>query len=408
MPEQPRKPKSQFEISSQGNDIQGNDLGKELQHNRALDVRRDNDNVKDYTVKLKDIDTAVFYYLDNIVLPNVNNNDQSFKIPIIYGSPERWKSVREDGYYKDKDGKTQIPLIMFRRTGMSKNRDLSNKIDGNFPQLYQTFTKQWSKKNAYIPFSVLNNVTPSREQYNVIMPDYVNLTYEFIIWTDFVEQMNNLIEAINYSEGSYWGEPERFKFRSRIDDYSSTSELNADSDRTIRTTFTLNLAGYIITDAINKAIAQRTPKTFSPFAIRFSQEVTGTVDISYTAGQGSSRGTSSPGSIGNAPNTISNLIVNYLGLNITKNSDSISGTDTAIFNSASIAVAPYPLPTTSKDNFSVFINGQLISVSSIVSITQIGNTVEIKFDTTSLGFNLDSNDTIIAIGKFNPTSDISL
>jgi len=417
MPEQPRKPKSQFEISSQGNDIQGNDLGRELQHNRALDVRRDNDNVKDYTVKLKDIDSAILYYLENVVLPNINNNGQSFKIPIIYGSPERWKSVREDGYYKDKDGKNQVPLIMFRRTGMSKNRDLTNKVDANSPHLYQTFTKQWSKKNAYIPFSVLNNITPAKEHYNVIVPDYVNLTYEFVIWTDFVEQMNNLIEAINYSDGAYWGEPERFKFRSRIDDYSNITELNADTDRIVRTTFTLNLAGYIITDSINKAIANRTPKTFSPFAIRFTQEVTGTVDTSYTTGQVASRGASSTGGTASAPNTISNSVVSlgelmieldYLGLNITKNSDSISGTDTAIFNSASIAVAPYPLPTTSKDNFSVFINGQLISVSSIVSITQIGNTVEIKFDTTSLGFNLDSNDTIIAIGKFNPTSDISL
>lgn len=301
MPEQPRKPKSQFEISSQGNDIQGNDLGRELQHNRALDVRRDNDNVKDYTVKLKDIDSAILYYLENVVLPNINNNGQSFKIPIIYGSPERWKSVREDGYYKDKDGKNQVPLIMFRRTGMSKNRDLTNKVDANSPHLYQTFTKQWSKKNAYIPFSVLNNITPAKEHYNVIVPDYVNLTYEFVIWTDFVEQMNNLIEAINYSDGAYWGEPERFKFRSRIDDYSNITELNADTDRIVRTTFTLNLAGYIITDSINKAIANRTPKTFSPFAIRFTQEVTGTVDTSYTTGQVASRGASSTGGTASAP-----------------------------------------------------------------------------------------------------------
>ena len=65
----------------------------------------------------------------------------------------------------------------------------------------------------------------------------------------------------------------RCKFRSRIDDYSNITELNADTDRIVRTTFTLNLAGYIITDSINKAIANRTPKTFSPFAIRFTQEV---------------------------------------------------------------------------------------------------------------------------------------
>jgi len=278
MPQLPRKPKSQFEISTQGTDINGDQLGKELKHNRALDVRRDNDNVRDYKIRLEDIDTALLFHLQNIVVPYIQDNGESIEIPIIYGSPERWKSVREDGYYKDKDGKIQIPLIMFRRTSITKNRDLTNKVDANNPHLYQSFTKQWSRKNAYSQFSVLNNVSPALEQYNVVVPDYVNITYECVIWTDFIDQMNEIVESINYAEGSYWGEPERFKFRVRIDDFSNTTDLPDGTDRIIRTAFTINLAGYIIPNTLNASIANQARKMYTNFILRFGQEITGTTD----------------------------------------------------------------------------------------------------------------------------------
>ena len=272
MPELPRKPKSQFEISTQGSNIQGDDLGRELKHDRSGDVRRDTDNVRDYKVTLKDIDTALLYYLDNIVLPSITENGQTFKVPVIYGSPERWKSTQEDGYYKDRTGKIMIPLVMFRRTGMTKNRNLVNKVDANSPHVYQTITKQWSRKNAYDHFNLVNGISPVTENYNIVVPDYVDITYECIVWTDFVEQMNTIIEAINYSEGSYWGEPERFKFRVRIDDYSNTTDLVNDEDRTIKTAFTINLAGYIIPDSINAQLANRNKKAFGSSKIRFDQE----------------------------------------------------------------------------------------------------------------------------------------
>lgn len=274
MEQRPRLPKSQREIST----------GTPSDLNRALEVRRDNDTVKDYKVTLEDIDSAITYYLDNVILPSVSDNDESMKIPVIYGSPERWKSTQEDGYYKDRTGKIQIPLVMYRRTSMSKNRDLGNKMDANFPRLYQTFSRKWSMKNRYAPFSVLNNFSPVYEQYNVIIPDYVNVTYEFIVWTEFMDQMNNIIEAINYSEGAYWGDPEKFKFRTHIDDYTSITELNDTEDRSVRTTFTLNLFGYIIPDTLNKQISQHNRKTYTNFTIKFGQEVDGDIsDIGYAS-----------------------------------------------------------------------------------------------------------------------------
>jgi len=412
MARRPRTPKTQFEITTnaQGNDIQGNLLGKELKRNRALDTRRDNDNVVDYQVKLKDIDTALLYYLDNVVLPNITDNGQSFKIPIIYGSPERWNSVQKDGFYKDKDGKTQIPLMMFKRTGMAKNRTLSNKVDANFPQVYQTFAKQWSRKNAYNAFSVANNFSPAQEQYNVVVPDYVNITYEFIIWTDYVEQMNDIVEAINYSEGSYWGEPERFKFRTRIDDFTNQTDLTGDTDRLVRTTFTLTLYGYIISDSLNRQIAKHATKQYSNYVLRFGQEVDSATELTDTGAPVSGRTLASPGQASNITlNTItvdiSDEVANYLALNISKNADFMPYDYLAQFIGAVTASAPPTLTPTGKDNFSVYINGQYIPPALILSFAQIDNVLEIGFDTSALGYTISNSDKITAIGKFEPSSD---
>ena len=81
------------------------------------------------------------------------------------------------------------------------------------------------KKNEYDNFNILNNRIPKKESYAVVVPDYVNLTYDFIISTYYVEQMNKIVEAMNYASDSYWGNPERFKFRARIDNYTTSVEI---------------------------------------------------------------------------------------------------------------------------------------------------------------------------------------
>jgi hypothetical protein len=269
MAEQPNNPKSQFEIST----------GKPKKVNRALEVRRDNDNVKDESISILDIDSAVIEHIRNKIVPVINVNGTAFNVPVIYGTPERWASTQEQGFFKDKDGKIQIPLIMVRKTGMTRNRELSSKVDANNPNIYTTVTKQWSKKNAYTPFNILNKNFPILEQYNVVVPDFMTINYEMVIWTDFVEHMNRLIEAINYADDSYWGDPERYKFRVRIEDFSDLSDLNQSQQRIIKSSCNLTLAGYIVPNSINKQTSKPT-KAFTNARIKFGTEIDGTNEIS--------------------------------------------------------------------------------------------------------------------------------
>ena len=220
--------------------------------NRATITSRIDDDVKDVSIGLQDHDEAIMYYFNKVIKPSVIINGNRTNVPIIYGAPERWKSVQKDGYYRDKEGKIQVPLIMFKRDNVEKRRDLGNKLDGNNPQLYYIFQERFTKRNQYDNFSVLQNRIPQKELHTVVVPDFVKLTYTCTIWCDYVAQMNKLIEMINYTSDSYWGDAEKFKFNAKIDTFSNTTELNQGDNRIVKTDFGLTLQGYLIPDSINK------------------------------------------------------------------------------------------------------------------------------------------------------------
>ena len=250
--------------------------------NRGKITKREDDNIKDISVGLQDHDEAIMYYFDNVIKPSVVMNGERIDVPLIYGSPERWKSVQRDGYYRDKEGKIQTPIIMFKRNSVEKRRDLGNKMDANNPQLYYTFQTKYNKRNQYDNFSVLQGRTPNKEFHAVVIPDYVKLKYSFIIWTDYVAHMNKIVESINYSSDSYWGDSERFKFNARIDTFTNKVELSQGTNRMVKTDFGLELQGYIVPDAMNAALAKKPQKFFSTSAVTFKTEVVTTTGPSKT------------------------------------------------------------------------------------------------------------------------------
>ena len=79
--------------------------------NRSLQNSFEGDTVKPFTVSIQDIDEAIMYYFQNVIRPFVIQNGNRIEVPVIYGAPERWKSVQRDGYYKDKNGAIMAPLL---------------------------------------------------------------------------------------------------------------------------------------------------------------------------------------------------------------------------------------------------------------------------------------------------------
>jgi hypothetical protein len=383
-----------------------------IEHNRALKYSFKGDTVKPFTVGIEDIDNAVFYYFQNIIKPFVIQNGNRIEVPVIYGSPERWKSVQKDGYYRDKLNKVMLPLIMIKRNDLTKNRTVANKLDANFPNLYVSFQKQYSNKNFYNNFSVLTNRVPEREYYANVVPDYVTINYECIVMTYYMDQMNKIVEAINYASDSYWGDPNRFKFKASIDTFSNTTELSTDQDRIVRSTFTIKLNGYIIPDTIQKDVTAL-KKLPSISKVTFTLETDMTSEMLSTSAKRNPM-KQIPATFfdnvtiisGGGGTGVSQDILDYLALNNIKTANSSLTTNdgmvsTATFPNTVIAIAPSTLPPTSINNFSIYINGQYVESSAIVSFIQAGSDVLLTINNAQLGFGLNTTFEIVASGKFS-------
>jgi len=305
---------------------------------------------------------------------------------------------------------------MFKKSSIEKNRSLGNKLDGNEVSNFAVYQKKYSKRNIYDQFSRLTNRLPSEEVYGVVIPDYVTVTYQCVIFTDYVEQCDKLIEALNFASDSYWGDPERYRFRAMIDSYTPTIEMNQGQDRSVKTTFSIKLNGYIITDTYNRDRANM-KKWHSKSQVNFGLETVGSLEtLQAAAGTGES---AAPVRFFDDPaktvRQVSTTIISGSGLTeegktfltATKIIDSTNttvsvdvGGNTVSFLSTTIMDAPIGFTAPSQDEFQVFINGQLVEPSAISDISEISGNVVVTFN-SNLNFTIEADDEFSIAGKFD-------
>jgi len=250
--------------------------------NRGTLLARTKDDVKNPSVTLMDMDGAILHYFDKVIQPSVEDNGENVKVPVMYASPERWKAIQRDGFMKDKKRQTITPVIAYRRTSIEKDEALPiDKLDANNPHQFYTFEKKFSDVNRYDNFSTQIGLLPQREYYNVTMPDYVTITYDFIVWTSYIEQMNKIVERVVYSDGAYWGDPDKMKFRTSVDTFTDATEVS-DVERLVRTNFTVTMRGYLLPQG-NFDHRSTTQKYLTPKKVIFGTEVD--TKVSNTTGK---------------------------------------------------------------------------------------------------------------------------
>jgi len=103
-------------------------------------------------------------------------------------------------------------------------------------------------------FKVLTNRIPEQQFYAVVMPDYFTVTYTCVVFTYYVEQLNKIVESMEYASDAYWGNPQRYQFKAMIDSFGFQTELTQDDERIVRSTFSIKINGYIIPEILQKDI----------------------------------------------------------------------------------------------------------------------------------------------------------
>ena len=214
--------------------------------NRGYDTTRTDDKDKLISVGLMDIDAAVMYYFNEVIKPTVKDNNEIVEVPVYYANPERWKIIQKNGYLRDVKGQMVTPLIIFKRTSVTKDENNTFLARSISPASSNyTFKKKYTKENRFTQTSTLfENDEPLEEAHNVVMPSYVTVNYNCIVFTPYIDQMNQIIEKISWSKNSYWGEPDKFKFKAAITSFTDASEF--EGERIIKNTFDLSMKGYLV------------------------------------------------------------------------------------------------------------------------------------------------------------------
>jgi hypothetical protein len=398
--------------------------------NRGYLYTRSGENIKNPEVTLIDIDSSIMFYFENVIQPSIEDNGENVKVPIMYASPERWSAIKKQGFIRDKKRQIITPVIAYRRTSIAKDDSVpQDKLDANDPHMFYTFEKKFSQVNKYDNFSKQIGLLPQREYYNVMMPDYVTITYDFIVWTSYIDQMNGIVEKIVYSDGAYWGDPDKMRFRSSIETFEDATEIS-DTERLVRTNFTVTLRGYLLPKG-NFDHRSTTQKFLTPKKVIFGTETVDTITKNIGK-SGQFQDTlpdettiSSVPAVGDLGIVVSNPLIFNQSTGVTLSNSgvefngssrleqtisigqSVSPTDNVVFNSVSVSslILGSTIFKDSQITGSISINGSLVSDGNL---TITGNaSVEGTLTVKELHTEFVSASIIFASGstQFGDTSD---
>ena len=383
--------------------------------NKALQRSKVGSDFKSKNISIIDIDTAILQYLEEKNL-TVSVNNTSKKVPIIYGSPERWKQAGRNGYIKDQKGQVQIPLIIFKRNSLGRRDDIVNRFNQN---QRVTYTTAYSNKNRFDRFSQQIDLKPTQEVYKVRVGDFVQMEYEFIVWTEFISHTNELIEQLNWNSDEYWGVDGGPKFKSSIDSFSTENEVTSGVDRLVRTTFTLSVKGYLLPELKDDGNDEQVLKSYTTQKTVIFDEieteltrVTSPEELDELLREDRNfsevnqigalfpLGTFANNATQQAKNNEFDEVLEFVSYFDTRTA-TVSPPNQAIFQNTTTKTSPNVdyLNFDDEDLYQIFINGIFIP-PTIWSVSDDGTNITFTFNTNLLNYELEATDEVRGIGKF--------
>ena len=234
---------------------------------------------KGLSIGLTDIDTTVIRHMKNVMKPVVREANEIIKVPVMYGNEERWKSIRNRGVLRDKNNTIILPVIVIKRTGVAMNDQMPLSFDNDVQGKYISVVRSsngWSKNNRYDSFSVLTGQKPVEEFIKTGMPDFVVCTYNIVMMTAFMEQMNDLNTIMVEHLETYWGDPTSYRFLTALEgDISNEVQMESQGERLIRNELTITIKGYMIPEFTDNVFGKTAEmgRAYIPKKVSFTEKL---------------------------------------------------------------------------------------------------------------------------------------
>ena len=390
------------------NPLRTEGITNDLILNRAEQTRRDDDVIRTAQRTLYDIDYAIKSYIETEMRPQVTADEKIIPVPVIFANGEKWDNVRRLGYLRDEKGMLQSPVIMLKRNSAAERdtqRTLDvNRGDSNNQLVYRS---KYNQRNRYedelFPIPI-NEPQPSEKIYVIDIPKYVTVEYDMMLWCDFTSQLNDLIDQILPYGRFAWGN-EANKFPTTLGQFSFETVNTVGEDRLVRATAPLTVQGTLLSAQETRISTIR--KNYSIKKVTFEQVIDVDSDIfssKIVPAQilQSQAIISSGGSIlvngGGSTTSINAATFAYL-TNLTDQQATYSNS-TTVTVSATAAINPVTLLVATKNEFNVYINGQYIDKQLYTWTPSDMTNQTIIFNTATLGYTIDSTDTVIINGRW--------
>lgn len=255
---------------------------------------------------IEDVDRALFNLFDKKVKFAVTRNNSTVKVPVIFAVGERFAVVKKKKPIRDKQGVLILPLISIRRTSINQSKTMGGIGRGigqdtgdlvvkrrlsSTDRDYQRLRNKLGLKNQVDVSSPLNqlNLDPPEGAaqgtvatrsdvgslqinrtrgellkndlgdniYEIITIPFSPLfviNYEIVFWTDYTEQMNQMIETLM---NAYDGQGNQFRIDSEKgywfvaffeDDISARDNFEefTGDERIVRYTFNVMATAYLV------------------------------------------------------------------------------------------------------------------------------------------------------------------
>lgn len=243
---------------------------------RHREVRRDKDRTRSLGITLYDVDFAIKSFIDESMELRIEDNGEYISVPTLYANSEKWASIQRDGYLKDKKGKTMVPLLSFRRSGVNIKSEMRRNKVAKVNQIGYVMQQKHNRLEPYDRFSVLYGQKKPQEYFITPVPDFVDVTYDFILWCEYQAQLNYLIEQFVYFSGQSFGERNFFKFSTNMESISMEDNNTTGQDRVVRATFQITVHAYLLPKEIAGEVT--TKRVVAPNKVSFVSEAFASID----------------------------------------------------------------------------------------------------------------------------------
>jgi len=161
---------------------------------------------------IETIDAAMYRWVDEKKNVSCNTNKGWKKVPVIWSTPERAKQTKGYRELRDPAGQLILPIITVERTGVVKDMARRGPYWANIPphdksknvltiarKISPAKTRNFlnassKKKNGQINFKTKKKSDKIVYEYTTIpQPIYIDVTYKITMWTEYQQQMNDLL-----------------------------------------------------------------------------------------------------------------------------------------------------------------------------------------------------------------------